>query len=174
MEKAKAYALSNDDINSILNPDTNIFTYPELRDFASIDDAFDALGRCIMLYPVGSPNSGHWVAMLLKGDTIEYFDPYGLAPEAPRNWNSRDANQLMGQGANFLTQLMKKSGYKVVWSCFPYQKESADIATCGRWAVTRLVCKDLNLKQFHKLVMEKSKGSPDGFATAFTKNILGK
>lgn len=174
MESGKGYSLSNEDINAILDPDTNIITYPDLANVESIDDIFDSLGRVIMLYPVDSNYSGHWIAMLKKGDSIEYFDPYGLPPEQPRKWVSPQKNQRMGQGASYLTNLFRNSGYKIYWSKYPYQKMRNDVATCGRWAVTRLVCKDLSLPQFHRLVMEKSNGDPDGFATRFTAQILGK
>ena len=49
-----------------------------------------------------------------------------------------------------------------------------DVATCGRWAVARLVLKDLSAQQFHKAVMKYGKGSPDSFAVRFTYDILGK
>lgn len=174
MEEAKAYALSNDDINAILEPDTHIMTYPELRKYKRIDDIFDPLGRVIMLYPIDALNSGHWVAMWKKGDAIHYFDPYGNPPEEPKEWVSDEKNRQMGQGRNLLTELMRSSGYKIYSNNYPYQKMDADTATCGRWSVARLVLKEMSADQFHKAVMKYGKGSPDGFAVRFTYDILGK
>ena len=174
MEEAKAYALSNDDINKILEPDTHIMTYPELRNYKTIDDIFDPLGRVIMLYPIDAPNNGHWVGMWKQGDRINYFDPYGKPPEEPKQWVSSDMNKLMGQGRNLLTDMLKQSGYKVYWNTYPYQKMDEDVATCGRWVVARLVCKDMSADKFYKAVMKYGKGSPDGFAVRFTYDILGK
>lgn len=149
-------------------------TYPELKRYKNIDDIFDPLGRVIMLYPIDAPNNGHWVAMFKKGKSIYYFDPYGKPPEEPKQWVAPDKNIALGQGRNLLTELLQKSGYKVYYNSFPYQKMDEDVATCGRWAVARLVLKDMSAKQFHSAVMKYGKGSPDGFAVRFTYDILGK
>lgn len=173
MDEAKRYALSDADLQEALQPDTNILLYPQLNEMTHIDQCFDRLGRCIMLYPTESPMSGHWVSMIKRGNTIEYFDPYGLAPEAPRDWLGPEENQLYGSGQNRLSQLFRESGYKVHYNCFPYQKMSASIATCGRWALARLICKDLGVQKFHQLV-KHSKLNPDEFAVALTYRLLGK
>lgn len=168
-----SYALSNEDIQKILKTPTRIFTYPELNDITHIDSIFDDMGRCIMLYPTESQYSGHWVAMLKKGNTIEYFDPYGLPPEGPKRWLTDSENAALGQGRNRLTQLMRDSGCKVIYNTVPYQKEDSDISTCGRWSVARLVCKDMDYKKFNQLV-KHSDVNPDEFATTLTFRLLGK
>ena len=172
-EQLKDYALSNDDINAILEPDTRIWVYPDFARMSSIDEAFDELGRCIFLFLTESKSSGHWCCMYKNGDTIRYFDPYGLAPEAGREWLSQQQLEALGQGEPFLYNLLKDSGYKVYYNTCPYQKERADVATCGRWCVTRLVLKDLTDKKDHDTVM-KSGVAPDTFSTIFTAEILGK
>lgn len=174
MEKAKAYSLSNDDINQILDPDTNIIVYKDLNKYQHIDEIFDRLNRCVMLYPIANEANGHWVCLWKKGNTINYFDPYGTAPEEPKEWVGQTKSRLMGMGQNRLTQLLKESGYKVFYNTYPYQQLDEDVATCGRWCVTRLVCKDMSATTFHKAVMKFKKGSPDNFAVSFTKKILGK
>lgn len=174
MEEAKAYALSNDDINTILEPDTNILTYPQLKDYQHIDEIFDPLGRVIMLYPTEAQNKGHWICMWKEGNRINYFDPYGEPPEEPKEWVGKTQSRLLGMGQNKLTQLLQNSGRKVFYNTYPYQQMSDDVATCGRWCVARLVCKDMTEKQFHNSVMKFKKGSPDNFAVSFTHKILGK
>ena len=171
---SKEYALSNDDINQILKQDTRILTYPELNQVQHIDDALDSMGRMILLYPVENENSGHWVALWKKGNTISYFDSYGKGVEEPKDWISDEKNAMMGQGNDRLTQLLRESGYKVYQNRFPYQPMDGLSATCGRWAVARLVCKDMTDKQFHQTVMKFKKGSTDDFAVQMTEHILGK
>lgn len=176
LETARSYPLSNEDIQHVLNPDTRIWTYPQLANLRHIDELFDSLGRCILLYGVASASSGHWVAMLKRGNTVEYFDPYGLAPEAPRSWVSRQQEHEMGQSTPFLTNLLRSSGYKVTYNTFPYQSSKASVATCGRWAVTRLILKDIDARRFYDAVMRESKKrriSPDDFATAYVVDVLG-
>lgn len=174
MEEAKQYSLSNDDINYILDPDTNILVYKDLANYDSIDDVFDPLGRCILLYSIEAVNNGHWVCMWRKGNKINYFDPYGQPPEEPKEWVDTNDNRMMGQGRNMLTNLLKKSGCEVYYNTYPYQKMDNSTATCGRWCVSRLVCKDFTANQFHKAVMTFKKSTPDDFAIQFTYDILGK
>ena len=49
MEDAQSYALSDDDIQFILEPDTTIQRYNILDTLKHIDDIFDAKGRAILL-----------------------------------------------------------------------------------------------------------------------------
>ena len=174
MEEVKEYSLTNDDIQRILDPDTNIITYPQFHSMNDIDECFDSLGRCIFLFLTTSPTSGHWICMFKRtNNTIEYFDSYGEKPEAQRSWLTKDQLEGLGQSERSLWNLLKKSGYKVFYNTFPYQKNRDDINTCGRWCVARLVCKDMSNLQFFNLV--KSSGqAPDDWVASFTHDILGK
>ena len=179
LNKIKAYALSNEDINTILNPDTKIFTYPKFCEMESIDDAFDSLGRCIFLFLTENDSTGHWLCMFKTGgNTIYYFDPYGKRPEAQRSWLSEEQLQALGEGEPCLYNLLKQSKYKVYCNSVPYQKNKSETNTCGRWCVARLVCKDMTDKQFFNLVKNemKEKGieSTDDWVTLFIYNLLGK
>ena len=174
----KAYALSNDDINEILEPDTKIFTYPEFGKMERIDEAFDKLGRCVFLFLTKSPTSGHWVCMFRKGDTIEYFSSYGDKPEEERNWLTEEQLEELGQDEPYLYNLLKKSGYKVYYNTHNYQSDRDDINTCGRWCVARLITKDISNKEFYNLVREQMKErglkKPDDWVALFTYEFLGK
>jgi hypothetical protein len=178
IKQIKAYALSNDDIQNILEPDTKIFTYPDFGNMTTIDEAFDKLGRCIFLFLTTSPTSGHWLTMFRKGNTVEYFDSYGEKPEAQREWLSQDELEALGEDTPYLMDLLKKSPYKVYWNTHAYQKDKNDINTCGRWAVARLITKDLSNQQFYNLVRDqmKEKGltNPDDWVALFTYEMLGK
>lgn len=174
----KAYALSNEDIQTILEPDTKIFTYPDFGTMETIDDAFDSLGRCIFLFLTQSPTSGHWLTMFRKGNVIEYFDSYGEKPEAQRCWLSEDQLEALGEEEPFLMNLLKKSPYKVFYNTVKYQKNREDLNTCGRWGVARLICKDMDNRQFYNLVKEEMKKknitSMDDWVALFTVEFLGK
>ena len=173
MEGGEGYSLSNDDINKILEPDTKIWTYPDFKDMSSIDDCWDSMGRCIFLFLTKSEREGHWIAMWKDGDTIHYFDPYGMKPEAGRAWLSTDKLEALDMGTPYLWNLMKQSGYKVIYNRYPYQSKDGDVATCGRWAVVRLLWKNLSDKQFYDKI--KSSGmNPDEYVTMITSQILGK
>jgi hypothetical protein len=179
MQEIKGYAISNDDINKVLEPDTKIFTYPELSQMGHIDEAFDSLGRCVMLFLVSSPTSGHWLTMFKRdARTVEYFDSYGERPDSQRKWLEPDMLARLGQSEPMLTNLLRASRYRVYYNTYPYQTDRADVATCGRWCLARLICKDLSNLQFHNLVKAdmKKRGlkSMDDWVAVFTYEMLGK
>lgn len=174
LAKIREYSLSNDDIQAILEPDTKILTYPEFANMDDITQAFDPLGRCIFLFLTESPTSGHWLTMFLrKGGDIEYFDSYGEKPEAQRCWLTQERLEELGQGEPYLFDLLKRSGRRVFYNPYQYQKDRADVNTCGRWAVARLVCKDMSNAEFHHLV-KRSGETPDNWVARFTYEMLGK
>lgn len=178
LRKIKGYALSNDDINEILEPDTKVFAYPRFAEMSHIDEAFDKLGRCVFLFLTQSETSGHWACIFKRKNYIEYFDSYGKKPEDQRNWISQEQLDRLGEGEPYLWNLLRNSGYQVYYSTYPYQSDRDDINTCGRHAVARLICKDLSNKEYYNLVMSEMKAhklkSPDDFVALFTYDILGK
>lgn len=178
IDKIKSYALSNEDINIILEPDTKIISYPDFATMNSIDDAFDRMGRCVFLFLTTSETSGHWLCMFKKDNTISYFDSYGEKPEAQRCWLSQEQLDELGEGEPYLMNLLRKSGFKVFYNTVQYQKERQDVNSCGRWCVMRLICKDMDDKQFYNTVMGLMKQydvkTCDDVATIFTFEHLGK
>jgi len=167
MATDKEYALSNDDINKILDPPTRILTYPELAECSTVDDMFDELGRCIILYLTNGPTSGHWVCMWRKGNRINYFDSYGDAPDVPREV----VGGAYGQEEPYLMNLLQNSGCQVYYNTHPYQSNRADVASCGRHCVARLICKDMSDKKYYQLI-KRSGQSPDTFVTNLTGEFL--
>lgn len=174
LKKIKGYSLSNDDINTILDPDTKIISYPDFAHMESIDEAFDQLGRCVFLFLTESPTSGHWLCMFKRGtNTIEYFDSYGQPPEAQRKWLTEERLEELDEAYPYLYDLLRKSGYRVYYNTHAFQTNRADVATCGRWCVARLICKDISNLDFYALV-KKSGMKPDDWVALFTAEILGK
>jgi hypothetical protein len=157
----KQYALSNDDIQTILHPDTKIHTYKELYNVRHFDELLDTLGRCILLYLTDSERSGHWVALIKRGNTIEFFDPYGYAPDTqPQNLNSLpEVNESTGQNHPKLLELVADAGYNLEYNTVPHQAISEDVATCGRHSATRLIFYKLDTDEYAKLM--KALKSPE-------------
>jgi hypothetical protein len=85
MEAAKAYALGDDDIRTLLGNDIKITSYSDIGGMNSINQLFDSKGRAIIFYPQQNENSGHWTAMIKSGRDIEFFDPYGEEPDAQKD-----------------------------------------------------------------------------------------
>ena len=171
--EVKSYPLSDGDIRKILGKDIKIMTYADLAGLRNIRQAFDSKGRCILLYLTQSDTSGHWVCMLNKGDHIEYFDPYGEAPNSALKTITPEERQEYGEEQPYLTDLMKASGMPVYYNTHPFQKDKADVNTCGRHSVMRCLYAPYSLEKYKK-AMDASGMSPDNFVSALTVQKLGK
>lgn len=173
LKEIKDYSLSDGDIRKILGSDIKIFTYPQLKQFRSIDSLFDDKGRCIVLFLTNSETSGHWCCLLRKGDHIEFFDPYGEAPDDVVDGLPKSRLEQLDMNSPYLTRLMKGSGIPVYYNTYPFQKERDGINTCGRWCVVRCFYAPYSLEQFKK-VIDSSDMSGDDFVAALTANWLRK
>jgi hypothetical protein len=177
MEKIREiadYPLSDEDINFILEPDTNILTYPMLENVKHIDDILDSEGRAIILYLTENKNTGHWVGLLKQpNNTLEFFDPLGEKVDDQLKFIPKYRREKLNQDRPLLTNLLKNSGYKVIMNRYPLQKDISTIATCGRHVVARLLFQNLTLKQYIDMI-KKSKVSPDEFVSQLTFPTLGK
>jgi len=179
LDKAKEYALSNFDIQGILEPDTKIFKYAQLKDARNIDELLDRNGRAIMLYDVLGENNGHWIAILRKGDTIEFFDTYASNPGKIGKSLGVDPKQdaQWGQDKDLLKDIVKRSGYKLIWNKKQIQPKSPGVNTCGRHAVLRLLFGKYTMPEYLKILKEiqiETGISADDLATHLTMNSIGK
>ena len=169
----ETYALTDTDIQQLLGG-TSLFKYPELHEMSSIDDAFDAYGRAMMLYLTEDEHTGHWVCMLKKGKEVEYFDSYGgYKPDDERKWLSKAKLEELGQDEPTLTRMLREAGYTVKYNPYKFQEEVNDMNTCGRHCVVRLLLGHLPLKEYARVV-RGADVSPDEFVTAFTAQLLHK
>ena len=171
--RIKSYPLSDADIRKILGRDIKIITYPDLGKMSSIEEAFDAKGRCIMLYLTENDTTGHWVCMLNKGDRIEFFDPYGDPPEQALESVPEENREALGEDEPLLTRLFRASGKAIYYNTYPFQKEKRDVNTCGRHSVVRCLYAPYSLEKYKK-VMDSSGMTPDNFVSALTAEKLGK
>ena len=176
----KSYSLSNTDIDFILNPDTKINMIHKLDNINYFDELLDNLGRCIMLYGTESKNVGHWVALIKRGNDIEFFDSYGNNPfELAEGLNiPKEIDEVINEGGmKKLLKLIHEGGYNLKWNNIKMQKEDANIATCGRHTVLRLLLYKLSLEEYQALLKkmkEELKADYDSLITAITYPILNK
>jgi hypothetical protein len=169
----EGYSLSDTDIQKVMGG-VKLFKYPELHRMSSIEDAFDDKGRAMMLYLTEDANTGHWVCMIKRGKTIEYFDPYGgYKPDSERKWLTPEKQQALGEAEPTLSRMIQEGGYKVVSNPYHFQKEGGDINTCGRHCCSRLLFSHLPLKEYKNMIVE-SKVPADEFVTLFISQLLHK
>ena len=169
--EVREYPLTDEDIQKII-PGLKVISYPDLNNMSHIEEAFDSHGRCLILYLTEDRHTGHWVCMIKKGKTIEYFDPYGkYRPDEEREWLTKRKLEELDQDYPTLTNLLKESRYKVLTNPYHFQKERNDISTCGRHCISRLHFKDLTLPAYKRLI-DESGMDPDDYVSAFTYRVL--
>ena len=169
----EGYSLSDEDIQKVLGG-VKLFKYPDLHAMSSIDDAFDDKGHAMMLYLTENEDTGHWVCMMKRGDTIEYFDPYGgYKPDSERKWLTPAKQEELGEAQPTLSRMIKEAGYKVISNPYHFQKEGVDINTCGRHCCSRLLFAHLPLSAYAKMI-KGSKVAADDFVTLFISQLLHK
>jgi hypothetical protein len=169
----KDYPLSDGDIRRILGDDISIITYPDLNKVKSIDQIFDAKGRCIILFLTSSPTEGHWCCLLRKKKGIEFFDPYGEPPEAQKRGADPALLEQLGQRQPRLLQLLRESGQPVFYNTHAFQKDSPSINSCGRHCVVRCLYAPDSLEKYKKII-DSSGLSPDDFVSGVTYDKLRK
>ncbi len=171
--RIRQYPLSDDDLRRLLGSNIKIQTYPQLADYDSIDEVFDDLGRGILLFPNASPTMGHWTCLIKRPNKIEFFDPYGEAPEDQKDGMSKSRLEALDIERPYLTRLLRASGKPVFYNTHAFQKDRASIATCGRHCAVRLLYGPFTLDKYKKTI-DKSGMSPDDFVSAVTYDALKK
>ena len=151
-------SLSGQDIENYL-PNCKIIEYNELADYNEITDLLTKpIDYVIILIETTADNVGHWVALLLYGYTIEFFNSYGEAPDVQKNTLiSKAKNIEFGQTQNYLTNLLVKSNFNIIYNKLQLQQYSNGSATCGRWVTLRLLCllnHNMDLKKFLEFIMK--------------------
>jgi len=180
LDRFKEYALSDADIREF-EPNTNIFTYPYLNEVSHIDEVLDRNGRAIMLFLTENEQTGHWLAIMKRGKTIEVYDSYGKKPDSAEFISNlgagKDDMERFGQSEKLLTDLIRDSGYKLEWNKNAVQPGSKGVNTCGRHAVMRLMLGHLPLREYNALlgrIKSKTGIGADDLATALTADVIGK
>lgn len=176
MNEIKSYALSDDDINKILEPDTTIQRYRKLDTLNHIDDILDTKGRAVLLYNTTDDFNGHWVCLIKRGNkTIEFFDPYGYKPDTQQYQLGKNIdNRRYEQHDNDLTRLLKESKYRVYYNTYPFQdRDDVSLATCGRHCVMRLIHYKEALPKYYERI-SKAGLSADDWVSRETYKILHK
>ena len=110
-------------------------------------------GKGVVILFETRPNVGHWTLLFDRGNSIEFFDSYGLKPDQELRKIDKsyriESNQLYPK----LLTLLSESGRKIEYSPYKLQRIGASVNTCGRWVVIRYLNKNLTIDEFHKSIM---------------------
>lgn len=149
---------------------TDIIKYSDLKNYNDITDLLpsDKSARIILIED--KYNSGHWVALLRYGKTIEYFNSYGAKWDTDWKFVNKMMRMILGENTNEMTRLMdkaKQEGWETIWNEKRFQKLDSKIQTCGRWCVFRIEMMKMgyNLKEFQAFIKKQTK--EQGVATDY-------
>lgn len=159
---------SPEDIFRIAGKKCNVYTYPEITKFRSIDELFKK-GRseivnnsksklpfdcscCIILYMSG-PNYGHWTILTKNDYGINFLDSYGDVIDGQLIHVDQT---IPGQNKKHLLKLLTRCKHKIYYNDLKLQKMSQNIATCGRYCALYLKYDYMNVDDFVKLIKNKS------------------
>lgn len=164
-DELKLKPLGDDDINNFYN--SKIILNSDIEKYNNIDEILPNNPDYVIILFRSSKNQGHWVLLSKYDNNIEYFDSYGYDISYPINWINDDIKKELNE-YDFLTDLLKKSNYKIIVNKYAFQdRNNLNIATCGRWCLIRaltIMKKKLSLTDFTKImkyIKNKSKLSYD-------------
>lgn len=169
----KSTALSNFDLIDLVGGKANVEVYPEVHKYKTIDDLLGPNNACFLLFET-EPRFGHWCALVKYGNTVEFFDPYSGYPDNVLDFIPKDFKKKSKQNYPYLTKLLYECPYEIEFNDHKYQKKSDKINTCGRHCACRILFKNLDLKEYDKMIKKLSKElktDPDGVVTTITAEI---
>lgn len=135
-----------------------IVRYTEFNNMDDIDKAFKGYDCIIVFFEIENVNSGHWTCLIRGKNSYEFFDSYGLQPDAEFNYITKSKRTELNEQFNSLSRLLnakRQQGYKIIHNPYPIQKFTLQYdgkvfhpETCGRHVVNRLRNKEKSLNQF--------------------------
>lgn len=148
--------MDDGDIRQYL-PNAKVIRYSGLSRISDIEQLLPTDKSYVILLYENTPGSGHWVALMRYGNTIEFFCSYGSKIDAPLRWQNPKDNAMLGQTAPFLSQLLNKAKgkFRAIHNPVAYQSSKQGVATCGAWDVMRInQMKNHNqdLQEFHNFM----------------------
>lgn len=170
------YSLSGLDLKKALDGNTKIVLYPDLYKYKNIDELLYPNDHIFLLYEY-KPKYGHWVLLFKQGNKIEHFDSYGYKPDEEFEFIPKKFRERNKMAYAKLNELLLGSGKEIEYNNFELQRESKRISTCGRWGLSRLMFKDMNIDEFKKLMdylKEKTGLNYDEIVYYITEPIIGK
>lgn len=181
IDKIKNTPLSGDDLQMICPaPIILIRDLPKIAEAAKVRniDPITAMlgkGKCCYLLYEWKNHVGHWCALTLSGNILEFFDPYGKTIDSQIEFIPPKFAAETGQDKKLLTRLMIDCPYELSYNEFGFQAWKKNIKNCGLWSGFRCLLKDMPLEQFNTLFLENyDKGASDDLIAFAAAVLLGK
>jgi hypothetical protein len=146
-------ALTNNDISDFLGKhglNVSYIPYHMIHEFERLNDV---PLPWILLYELHHP-VGHWVAVFMNHEGLNYFDPLGYKPDQLliKHFMNPFGRELMGADETYLLKLMVNDFKFVTYNEKRLQQLKSK--TCGYWCAIRLLCADISQDNFAKEFMK--------------------
>lgn len=143
--------------------------YSDLAKYKSMTQLLGKENYVVILYQTSSKTTGHFVAITRNDTTglLRYFDSYSLTPDTELQFTAFDRPL-----PKYIIGLLGNENYEV--NKVDYQAKKSGISTCGRYASTACMFRNISLKRIEELYkMNKSSwlNEPDNAVTVLT--LLG-
>jgi hypothetical protein len=170
IKQDEAKSLSGQDIYRMLNGQVNIVVEHELQNYNNIDELLGPYNALVLLYEL-VPNNGHWVSMFRnKQGELVFYDPLGIRMDGELAFvNDERIHDGLQPAKKQLTRIV--NGEPVISNTIQIQDDAKNINTCGRYAVLRLLKKDLSNDEFNKLFLDNQTETPDYWVTYLTDQL---
>ncbi len=161
----QAEPMGDDDIRKYF-PNAKIIKYSELKDVSRIEDLLPRPKTFFFLLYERSLNVGHWVLVSRYKDngidTIEFFCSYGSRIDEPLTWTPVGMRVQLGQDKPYLSNLLDKSPFRVIYNPVQFQSKKSPISTCGAYDTLRaseLQKHNTTLDEFNDMLEEVKKAT---------------
>ena len=148
--------VSAEDIKKILGNNIKIIRFPDLVNYNSMQEVLPFPNDCAILFFLDevtpTSNIGHWTAIMRNGKQFEFFDSYGLSSKEDLDHIDKEKREKFGEQKDYLKEL---GGRMLTHNSYDYQSWNPAVATCGRYAIIRLLAFQAgitNPKAFYKFL----------------------
>ncbi len=155
-----AYMVSDGDIRRAL-PEAKTMKYSELADYKDIFELLPHDKSYVIVLTETGPNRGHWCSLMRYGNTIEWFDSYGVKPDGELSLIPQSVKRALGEDKHYLSRLLKAlpKDYHYVYNKAKLQRDGPNINTCGKWSILRVEMMKMNydLPEFIEFIKRNCK-----------------
>jgi hypothetical protein len=136
--------------------------YGDIKDVPSILDLLPEEKDYRIILTEWKKNMGHWCCLLRYGNTIEWFDSFGILPDGELKFVPKFLRKALGEQEHALTRILKKAkedGFLVIYNKRRFQSQKPGVDTCGRWALSRVVSMLLgyDLEDYQQMIDKRVK-----------------
>lgn len=168
LAKIKFKPLSDEEILDLCDNKARLVTHDEIPKFKNINHLLGPNKAVIILYVTKSGKDGsvfgHWCCCFKAGwqsNTICFFDPYGKPPDNALQYIEKDTLPKYPDYP-YLTEMLRGSGYDVVYNSTPLQNKDPKDNICGRLTGLRLLARDVDGIEFARFLNQFKPYNFDG------------